>query len=407
MSVPTVVLVAIGDELLNGRTVNTNAAWLGRVLEEAGARLARVVTVGDDTAEIVAAIRDASADAELILCSGGLGPTEDDRTRQAVAAAADVELREDPATLDWLRRRFERAGRPMAESNRRQAAFPEGARVLRNPIGSAPGFLLRTPPASIAALPGVPSEFRRLAGDHVLPFLRAEWGDRLRPGARVVLRTTGESESGLADRLERLDALRGVALASLPGTGGVDLHVVAADPDALARAEATLREELGRSVYGTGDVDLVEVVGESLRARGWKLAVAESCTGGLLAQRITSFSGASDYFLGGVVAYADRAKHALAGVDEDLLARHGAVSAEVARALAAGTLGRFAADAALAITGVAGPGGGTERKPVGTVFVAVRTPEADEVRQLSLPGDRDAVRERSAQAALDLLRRSM
>jgi nicotinamide-nucleotide amidase len=222
-----------------------------------------------------------------------------------------------------------------------------------------------------------------------------------------VLRTRGESESGLADRLERLDALRGVALASLPGTGGVDLHVVAADPDALARAEATLREELGRSVYGTGDVDLVEVVGESLRARGWKLAVAESCTGGLLAQRITSFSGASDYFLGGIVAYADRAKHALAGVDEDLLARHGAVSAEVARALAAGTLGRFAADAALAITGVAGPGGGTERKPVGTVFVAVRTPEADEVRQLSLPGDRDAVRERSAQAALDLLRRSM
>ena len=404
---PTLALIAIGDELLNGRTLNTNAVWLGGVLQREGARLERVVTVGDEQDVIAREITAAGQHVDLILCSGGLGPTDDDRTRHAVARAAGVPLREDEATVAWLRRRFERAGRTMPASNRRQAEFPEGATILRNPLGSAPGFMVDAADPPIAAVPGVPAEFRRLFVDHVLPFLRAGWSDRLRPPLSLTLRTTGESESDLADRLERLEELSGSSLASLPSTAGVDLHVVAADAGGLERAEAALRAELGASVYGTDDVDLVEVVGDALRARGWGLAVAESCTGGLLAQRITSFAGASDYFLGGIVAYGDEAKRSLAGVDGDLIARHGAVSADVARALAAGVLARFGAQAAVAVTGVAGPGGGSERKPVGTVFVAVRTSDADEVRALALPGDRAAIRERSAQAALDLLRRSL
>lgn len=407
MAGPRIVLVAVGDELLNGRTVNTNAAWLGGALEREGWRLAAVHTVGDAESAIAGAITDARAAADVVICSGGLGPTEDDRTRQALAFACERPLREEPEVLAALRRRFERGGRSMPASNRRQAMFPEGARVLDNPLGSAPGFRIAGGGAAVFSLPGVPVEFERLANDHVLPWLRRTWPDS--PGAPAVrvLRTTGVSESGLADRLEAAAGLRDVAIAFLPGTSGVDLRVQAADAAALERAEAAIAAEVGVALYARADVDLVEVVAAALRARGWRLAAAESCTGGLLAQRVTSFAGASDYFLGGVVAYADRAKDVLAGVPGPLIAAHGAVSAEVARALADGVRRRLGAEAGVAITGVAGPGGGTPAKPVGTVFVAARTPAADEVRELALPGDRAAIRERSAQAALDLLRRSL
>ena len=407
MAGPRVVLVAVGDELLNGRTVNTNAAWLGGALAREGWVLAAVHTVGDAESAIAGAIVDARAGADVVICSGGLGPTEDDRTRQALASACGRPLREDPEVLAALRRRFERGGRSMPASNRRQAMFPEGARVLDNPLGSAPGFRVDGGSAVVFSLPGVPVEFERLATDHVLPWLRRTWPDS--PGAPAVrvLRTTGVSESGLADRLEAAGELRDVAIAFLPGTRGVDLRVQAADAAALERAEAAIAAEVGAALYARADVDLVEVVAEALRARGWRLAAAESCTGGLLAQRITSFAGASDYFLGGVVAYADRAKDVLAGVQGPLIAAHGAVSAAVARALADGVRRRLGAEVGVAITGVAGPGGGTPAKPVGTVFVAARTPAADEVRELALPGDRAAIRERSAQAALDLLRRSL
>lgn len=295
----------------------------------------------------------------------------------------------------------------MPASNRRQAMFPEGATVLDNPLGSAPGFRVDGGTAVVFSLPGVPVEFERLATDHVLPWLRDAWRDSLEAPAVRVLRTTGASESGLADRLEAVEALGEVAVAFLPSTAGVDLRVQAADAAALERADAVIAAQVGAALYARGDVDLVEVVAGALRARGWRLAVAESCTGGLLAQRITSFAGSSDYYLGGVVAYADRAKEVLAGVPASLIAEHGAVSAAVARALAEGVRERLGAEAGVAITGVAGPGGGTPAKPVGTVYVAARTPDAGEVRELALPGDRAAIRERSAQAALDLLRRSL
>lgn len=408
MAPPRVVLVSIGDELLNGRTVNTNAAWLADALAREGARVSRVLTVGDHPADIVDALAWARANAEVVVCSGGLGPTDDDRTRDAVAAAFEAPLRESPETLSWLRARFENRGRPMPASNRRQAMFPEGARVLANPIGSAPGFALGGGDgATVFALPGVPAELRRLSADHLLPWMRAEWGASLAARPHAVLRTTGVSESDLADRLEAIDELAGVSLAYLPSTHGVDVHVRGDDDAGLARAVGLVEAEVGRAIYARGDVDLVEVVVAALRERDWSLALAESCTGGVLAQRITDFAGASKYFLGGLVTYSNESKTALAGVEADLIARDGAVSAAVARALAAGARGRFGADAALAITGIAGPDGGSADKPVGTVFVAVRTPDADEVRELRLTGDRAAIRERSAQAALDLLRRAL
>lgn len=407
MARPRIVLVAVGDELLNGRTVNANAASLGRALSREGCALDAVHTVGDAEAAIVGAVVDAWARADVVICCGGLGPTEDDRTRQALASACGLPLREDPEVLAALRRRFERGGRSMAASNRRQAMFPEGATVLDNPLGSAPGFRVDGGTAVVFSLPGVPVEFERLATDHVLPWLRDAWRESLEAPAVRVLRTTGVSESGLADRLEAIEALGEVAVAFLPGTAGVDLRVQAADAAALERADSVIAAELGAALYARGDVDLVEVVAGALRARGWRLAVAESCTGGLLAQRITSFAGSSDYYLGGVVAYADRAKEVLAGVPASLIAEHGSVSAAVARALAEGVRERLGAEAGVAITGVAGPGGGTPAKPVGTVFVAARTPDAGEVSELALPGDRAAIRERSAQAALDLLRRSL
>ncbi len=408
MNPPRVVLISIGDELLNGRTVNTNAAWLADALTREGARVRGILAVGDHPADIAEALDWARAHADVAVCSGGLGPTDDDRTRDAVAAAFDVPLLESPETLAWLRERFESRGRAMPASNRRQAMFPEGARVLANPIGSAPGFALTGEDATtVFALPGVPAELRRLSTDHVLPWLRGEWSAALvAPDVRV-LRTTGVSESALADRLESIDELAGVSLAYLPSTHGVDVHVRANDAAALSRAASLVEAEVGRGLYAIGHRDLVEVVAAALRERGWTLALAESCTGGLLAQRITSFAGASDYFLGGLVAYSNESKTALAGVDAELIAARGAVSAEVAAALAAGARERFGSDAALAITGIAGPEGGTPVKPVGTVFVAAHTPRRQEARELRLTGDREAVRERSAQAALNLLRRSL
>lgn len=405
MELPRAALVAIGDELLNGTTVNTNASWLAGELVRAGVRVARVLTVGDRAEDIIDALVWAREHADLVVCSGGLGPTQDDRTRDAVAAAFGVKLREDPGTVAWLRDRFERLGRPMADSNRRQAHFPEGARILDNAIGSAPGFALRGPGGgTLFALPGVPAELRLLYAEHVLPWLRTEHGAALRAASHRILRTTGVSESGLADRLEALAGLEGVELAYLPSTGGVDLHVRAPDAGTLEAASRAIEAEVGEGIFARGPQDLVEVVAARLRARGWTLALAESCTGGLLAGRITSFAGASDYFLGALVTYSNRSKTGLAGVDGDILERFGAVSAECAGALAAGARARLGADAALAITGIAGPAGGTPAKPVGTVFVAALTPDAEEVRELHLTGDREAIRERSAQAALNLLR---
>lgn len=412
-SPPRAVIVTVGDELLSGRTVDSNAAWLGRFLaDEAGIAVVRRSTVGDEADAIAAAVADALEAAELVLVTGGLGPTPDDLTRDAVAALLGRPLAPDPDVLERIRRRFEAAGRPMPGPNHRVAQVPAGARILANPLGTAPGLALEADGRWVVLMPGVPREMKAMAAQGLRPLLDDAFGGRL---ARIHVRhvhTTGIAESALAEAVaERLpDGPGSVAMAFLPDERGVDLRftVVGGSADEADAAFDTVEGRLADLLApwrfeAPASGDLVEAVLAALRGRGWTFGTAESCTGGLVAQRITAVPGASDVFVGSVVAYADETKTALLDVSEEDLAAHGAVSGVVAARMAEGARRRLGVDAAVAVTGVAGPGGGSEAKPVGTVWYAAAVPEGVAKRHAVFPGDRNGVRERSAQAALALL----
>ncbi len=430
-------LLTVGTELLLGFTVDTNAADAGRRLAAAGIRLAAHGTVGDEAAAVRAAVAAALERTGTVIVTGGLGPTEDDLTREAVAAVFGRRLVRDPALVAALEERFARLGRgPMPEANRRQADVPEGATVLPNRAGTAPGLWLEDDRGRLAVLlPGVPVEMRGLLEQEVIPRLvaRGHGGTGAREdggtgaqghggtetAATVILsrtlRTTGISESALADKVGDPSRLLGqhVTLAWLPGPEGTDLRLTAwqvapAEAEAaLAKAAAALRPLLGATCYGEGDADLAALVLGELERHGARLAVAESCTGGLLGGRITAVPGSSRVFLGGVVAYDNDVKCGLLGVSADELARHGAVSEEVVRQMCAGAARVLGTDAAIAVTGIAGPDGGTPEKPVGTVWIGVQWQGRVRAFRFLLPGDRDAIRRRAAQAALDALRRAM
>lgn len=404
-------IVTIGDELLCGLTVDSNSAALGRAVETAGWRVVRRSTVGDDAAAIADAVGSALARTGAVICTGGLGPTRDDVTKTAVARAFGRPLRFDEALWSELASRWSRMGGRIPESNRSQAQVPEGAEVFPNPRGTAPGLALEDDDGRFCVLlPGVPSEMRGILEASLLPWL-ARRGGRVRAHRRL-LRTTGIAESAIADRVaDHLDRVPNLAIAYLPDPTGVDLRLtVWSEAEAEARrvldeAEAALRSLLDPHVFAVGERELAEVVGEMLRARRWRLAVAESCTGGLLGERITAIPGASDYFWGGALAYDDEAKVRLLGVPRETIEAHGAVSREAAAAMAAGVRARAGVEVGAAITGVAGPAGGTAEKPVGTVWLAVSTATAERAVHRLLPGDRAQVRLRAAHAALDLVRR--
>lgn len=405
-------LVTVGTELLLGLTVDTNGAEVGRACAAVGLRLVRRATVGDDPGAIRAAVAEAVARTAVVITTGGLGPTRDDATKRAVAELFGRRLVEDAAVLRDLEARARRLGRwPMAVSNRSQAAVPEGATVLPNPRGTAPGLWLEQQGRVVIMLPGVPREMHGLLHEEVLPRLRP----RMAGAASVVrsraVRATGLAESTLADRVGPLEAeLAPLTLAYLPSEAGVDLRLTAwelsadAADRALAAGVARLREVVGTPAYGEDDADLAAVVLALLRERAGTLAVAESCTGGLIGGRITAVPGASDVFVGGTIAYANAVKSSRLGVPEELLAAHGAVSEPVVRAMATGARRAFGADAGIAVTGVAGPAGGTPDKPVGTVWLAADWRGSVRVAQVRLAGDRDEIRARAAQGALNLLR---
>lgn len=407
-------IVAVGDELLLGHTVDTNAAWLGRELGALGVEVVRRYTVGDVGSEIRWAVRDAMGAADLVLVSGGLGPTPDDITRDAVAELLDRPLRMDPDVLESIRTRFLEAGLPeLPEPNRRVAQVPEGALKLANPVGTAPGLVLASGGALVVLLPGVPRELRSIVEGSLGPLLSRHFPGLLPPTLSRTLHTSGIPESLLAQRVrEHLPEGTGaVRLAFLPDIRGVDLRLTVSG---LEPAEAERRfDELERQLEPVLDPwrfhgargDVAEAVVAALRARDTGLAVAESCTGGLVAKRLTDIPGASDVFLGGVVAYSNQAKVRHLGVESGMLERHGAVSAPVAAGMAEGVARAFGAGAGIGVTGIAGPGGGTAEKPVGTVWYAAWYRERLAVRGQRFPGDREAVRERSAQAALMLLLR--
>jgi nicotinamide-nucleotide amidase len=411
---PKAAIVTVGDELLLGQTVDTNAAWLGRRLAERGIPVVRRYTVADDAGEIHGAVLGALEAAELVLVTGGLGPTPDDLTRDAVAELLGRPLITDPEVLERIRARFrERGVEELPEPNRRVAQVPEGARKLTNPEGTAPGLLLETDGRLVVLFPGVPRELKGIYGADFVPSLEEHFTRRLRPVHIRVIHTTGIPESLLSHQVG--EALPHgpdpVKLAFLPDERGVDLRLTAFDLDegVAARSFDALEEALKEVVepwrFHAPGGDLAEAVSAALERSGRTLAVAESCTGGLIGKRITDHAGASAVFLGGVVAYANQTKVEVLGVDPDVLERDGAVSEAVARQMAEGAARRLGAHAGLGITGVAGPDGGTDEKPVGTVWYAATVEGRTVARRERFPGDRRSVRERSAQAALFLLLR--
>jgi nicotinamide-nucleotide amidase len=408
-------LVTIGDELLLGFTIDTNAAHLARQLASIGVHMGRRTTVGDAAEEIERVVREALDRTGAVITTGGLGPTSDDLTKPAIGEIFGRRMVLDEEHLAWMEHRWrKRFDKPLPQTNRNQALIPEGATKLANHHGSAPGIWLEDDRGRwVAMLPGVPREMRGMLADTLLPRLES----RINAGTVVrsrTLRTTGVAESLLADQIDSMDGgPLGATLAYLPSISGVDLRLTVRDVPAddaertLNDAAKRLRERVGESIYGENDDDLASIVLELCRKRGLTIGVAESCTGGLLGARLTAIPGSSDVVQGGVIAYANEVKSGLLGVDDSLIMRHGAVSEEVVAAMAAGA--RKAADASigLAITGVAGPGGGSEEKPVGTVWIAVDVNGDTQTRLLRMWGDREEIRQRSAQWTMELLRKRL
>jgi nicotinamide-nucleotide amidase len=408
-------LITIGDELLLGFTVDTNAAYIARELSAIGVSIVRRATVGDNAADIVASVRDALDRTGAVITTGGLGPTADDLTRPAIAGLFARDLVPDETRWEALRALWRERGRgEIPQSNRGQIMIPRGATVLENRHGTAPGLWLEDDRHRwCAMLPGVPREMRGMLADEVVPRLRERAGGSLRRVVRSrTVRTTGIAESSLAELLgPHARNLNGLALAYLPGQDGVDLRVTARDLDeadadaALAAAATELRTHLTRYAYAEDTVDLASVVLDLCAERGLHIAVAESCTGGLLGARLTAIAGSSAVVLGGVIAYSNSVKERLLGVASESLVRHGAVSEQVAVEMAAGAREATGAEIGISLTGVAGPGGGTADKPVGLVWIAVNV--SGQLRTLGTRfiGDRAEIRFRATQAALDLVRR--
>ena len=407
----TAAVVAVGEELLSGETTDTNGSWLGRKLASLGAPVVRRWVVGDDAEAIQAALSAAIAVADLIIVTGGLGPTRDDVTRPAVADFLGLDLRSDPQMVEDLRERFRARGFPdLPANNLSQAEVPSGAQVLANALGTAPGLLLEQEGSCLALLPGVPREMRGIFEDVLSDVIRDRFAARLVPLVHRTLYTTGIPESVLGERVDEVRAglPEEVDLAFLPSLRGVSLRISTrsrADRAAklLDEAQAVLDPIVEPYRIGMEKGDLVEAVADALTSESHTLAVAESCTGGLMAKRITDLSGSSSYFRGGVVAYDDRVKLELLGLEKAVLVDSGAVSEAVAAGMARGVADLLNTDVGVGITGIAGPGGGTLEKPVGTVWCAVAVRGRVRTLHRVFTGDREAVRERATQAALLLL----
>jgi len=406
-------ILAIGSEMLTPFRVDTNSLFITEKLNAIGYDVRLKAVVADEVAELARVIEGALDWADLVVITGGLGPTEDDVTRDAVARVLDVPLDVDESIVDRIRDRFARRGMTMPDINRRQAMVPRGADVLPNPNGTAPGLWLRKDRTSIVLLPGPPREMK--------PMLEAVVADRLAPKAggsglfRRVLKITGRAESDVDAQAQPVygkwtSQRVPISTTILAVLGQIELHLTAhagSKSDADAALEVAVRElqdVLGHSVYSTDGQPLEAVVGQLLREHHMTIAVAESCTGGLLASRLTDVPGSSDYVELGVVCYSNKSKTELAGVPAALIAEHGAVSEPVARAMAEGIRTRASTSVGVGITGIAGPGGGSEQKPVGTVSIAVAGDGETRVRTFQFIGGRDMVKFQASQSALNMTR---
>ena len=408
----TAEIIAIGSELLTPSRTDTNSLWLTEKLNGIGIEVKLKTIVGDDDARLEEAIRDALRRSRVVITTGGLGPTEDDITRKVAARSLGRRLMLNERVLDELRAKFARFGRAMPEINSRQAMVIEGAEVLDNPNGTAPGLYMEHEGRAVVLLPGPPREMRPMFEKQVLPKLAAKAGNvRV---MRRVLRVAGLGESAVDERIAPVyTQYKNPQTTILFNKSEIEIHLTA---QAKTEQEAELlldglagqiEERLTDAIFAFRGETMEEVIGLRLAVNGFTLAVAESCTGGLIASRLTEVPGSSNYFMEGVVTYSNEAKVRLLDVPSELLEEYGAVSAPVAEAMAEGVRVRAGTDFGLSVTGVAGPGGGTEEKPVGLVFIALSDDAHTEHRKLMLPGDRHLVRWRASQAALDLLRRRL
>ncbi|HWL87476.1 MAG TPA: competence/damage-inducible protein A [Polyangiaceae bacterium] len=408
-SIPmTCAVLSIGTELTRGELVNSNAAWLSAGLTDLGFEVAFGATIDDDEARIRKEIERLGQFVQVIVCTGGLGPTTDDITTLAVANLLGVPLERDEASLDHIRRRLAKFGRTVSETNSKQADFPKGSEILSNPVGTAPGFSVRIGQALAFFMPGVPREMKLMFDEQVVPRIRA-----LAPNDsyQIRLRTFGLPESTVGERLSGVeDAFPGTTLGYRAHFPEIEVKVLtraasqAAAREICERATLEVKQRLADVIYGEADDTFAGVTGRLLRKKEYTLAVAESCTGGLVGHMLTREPGASDFLLADVVTYANSAKTRLLGIDEDVIRGHGAVSSEVACAMAEGVRRVSGAAVALSLTGIAGPSGGSPEKPVGTVFIAVAGPAGVKVIERHFPGDRVQIQTLAAYAGLNLVR---
>jgi nicotinamide-nucleotide amidase len=406
----TIEIINTGSELMLGFVLNTHQQWLCRQLADRGYIVSRQVAIADTADAIKQAVSEALPRANLVITTGGLGPTSDDITRDMIAALLGRKLIEDPAIVAVIEQFFAVRNRPMPAKTRIQAMVPDGAIVLANANGTAPGLAMQTPNGWLIMLPGPPRELRPMFTNQVLPLL-----DKVFPKPPTftckVLKTTGVGESVVEEKVEPLLSnlfKAGLEIGYCARVGEVDVRLVSrGDPALVEEAENIIRHKMGSFVFGLEGESLERVIVRELTERKQTLALAESCTGGFIANRITNVPGASAVFVAGLVTYANEAKEKFLGVKNETLASHGAVSEPVAREMAEGARQHTGADFAISVTGIAGPGGGTPEKPVGTVFIGLARNGSTIVKQFRNNYDRETFKFTTSQQALDLLRREL
>ncbi|MBN2177892.1 MAG: competence/damage-inducible protein A [Deltaproteobacteria bacterium] len=406
-------ILAIGDELISGMTQDTNSSFMARELSAEGWQISGILIVGDDGQLIEKGLAHLMGISDAIIVTGGLGPTSDDMTTESIAKAFGLTLYTDEAILSRMKEGFRAFGLPWADTNTKQARFPEGAVIIDNPVGTACGFSLERGGVIIAVIPGVPREVHRMLPEGVVPLLRKTFGETGETRRRRTIKSFGLTEAEVAKRLSDLDIGPGIEIGFYPrfpenhivvtARGGSEKEV----DERLGRIEEGIVERLGKYVFGYDDDTMEGIVASILTKRNMTLAVAESCTGGLITDRITNVPGSSAFLERGVVVYSNRAKTELLGVPPEVIETEGAVSETTALLMATGVRDLAKADVGLAVTGIAGPTGGTEGKPVGTVFIALANDTGSFCRELHFRWDRRRNKEMTAQIALELLRRSL
>ena len=407
-------IITIGDELLIGQTINTNASFIGEKLIENSINIDKVVTIGDDEASILDEFRNGLNKSDLVIVTGGLGPTHDDVTRTCVVKFFNTELVENEEMLENIKALFSKRNRKVTDVNKAQALVPKISEPIRNAHGTAPGMWIEKEGKLFIVMPGVPYEMKAMMTDYVVPKLMEMNIEKGIIVSRSILQTTGIPESTLSERLGDLKELLGSAkLAFLPSIGGVKLRITVEEEDKetasnrIMEIEQKIRGKVGRYIYGKGDETLEEVVGRLLKERSLKIATAESCTGGLIASTMTNVSGSSSYFERGIVCYSNAAKVEILHVDEDTIAEYGAVSLEVAMQMAEGVKSTSGSDIGLSVTGIMGPTGATTDKPVGLVYIGYADDKLCTGKKFIFGNERLLNKERTLYTALDVVRKRL